>query len=49
MAQLKWLNGLYGTEKDLFIVASHDDEQHKQLIERGILGNGLDLTQRQRP
>jgi hypothetical protein len=38
MAQLSWLNGLYKTEKNLFIIASHDDE------ERGdrILGNELE-------
>ena len=42
MAQLKWLNGLDATEKNLFIVASHDDEQRKQLIEKGILGDGLE-------
>jgi glyoxylase-like metal-dependent hydrolase (beta-lactamase superfamily II) len=42
MAQLKWLNRLDATEKNLFVVASHDDEQHKQLIERGVLGRGLE-------
>jgi len=42
LAQLKWLNGLYGTEKNLFIVASHDDDEHKDLIAKGILGNGLE-------
>src|SRR5579862_4472726 len=31
LAQLKWLNELYRTEKNLFIIASHDDEEHKEL------------------
>jgi glyoxylase-like metal-dependent hydrolase (beta-lactamase superfamily II) len=42
LAQLKWLNELYRTEKNLFIVASHDDEEHKELIARGVLGDGLE-------
>ena len=42
MAQLSWLNGLYKTEKNLFIIASHDDEQRTDLIKRGILGNKLE-------
>jgi len=42
LAQLKWLNQLYQTEKNLTIVASHDDDEHKELIEKGILGNGLE-------
>jgi glyoxylase-like metal-dependent hydrolase (beta-lactamase superfamily II) len=42
LAQLKWLNQLYRTEKNLIIVASHDDDEHKELIEKGILGNGLE-------
>jgi glyoxylase-like metal-dependent hydrolase (beta-lactamase superfamily II) len=42
LAQLKWLNQLYSTEKNLFLIASHDDEEHKELIEKGILGNGLE-------
>jgi glyoxylase-like metal-dependent hydrolase (beta-lactamase superfamily II) len=42
MAQLNWLNGLYRTEKNLFIIASHDDEQRTDLIKRGILGNKLE-------
>jgi hypothetical protein len=43
MAQLKWLNELAATEKNLFVVASHDEEQHKELIEKRVLGNGLEL------
>ena len=42
MAQLNWLNGLYKKEKNLFIIASHDDEQRTDLIKRGILGNKLE-------
>jgi hypothetical protein len=41
-AQLKWLNGLYNSEKNLTIVASHDDDEHKELIEKGLLGNKLE-------
>jgi glyoxylase-like metal-dependent hydrolase (beta-lactamase superfamily II) len=39
--QLRWLNGLL-TEPNLFIVASHDDEQHHNLIQKGILGGQLE-------
>jgi glyoxylase-like metal-dependent hydrolase (beta-lactamase superfamily II) len=42
MAQLNWLNGLYKTEKNLFIIASHDDEQRMDLVKRGILGSKLE-------
>jgi glyoxylase-like metal-dependent hydrolase (beta-lactamase superfamily II) len=42
MAQLQWLNELGRTEKNLFVVASHDDEQHKDLIARKILGGKLE-------
>jgi len=42
LAQLKWLNELYRTEKNLFIIASHDDDEHKELIAKGVLGNGLE-------
>jgi glyoxylase-like metal-dependent hydrolase (beta-lactamase superfamily II) len=42
LAQLKWLNELYRTEKNLFIIASHDDEEHEELIAKGILGEGLE-------
>jgi glyoxylase-like metal-dependent hydrolase (beta-lactamase superfamily II) len=40
--QLRWLNGLAKTEKNLAIVVSHDDEQRKQYIEKGILGGSLE-------
>ena len=42
LAELKWLNELYRTEKNLFIIVSHDDDEHKDLITRGILSNGLE-------
>jgi glyoxylase-like metal-dependent hydrolase (beta-lactamase superfamily II) len=42
LAQLKWLNQLYRTEKNLFLIASHDDEERKELIDKGILGNALE-------
>jgi glyoxylase-like metal-dependent hydrolase (beta-lactamase superfamily II) len=38
ISQLEWLNGLSRTEPRLVIVASHDDEEHKDLIRKGILG-----------
>ena len=41
MDQLKWLNGL-STEHNLFIVASHDDEEHRDLIQKGLLGRQLE-------
>ena len=42
MAQLRWLNELSRSEKNLVIVASHDDEQHAELIRAKILGNRLE-------
>ena len=42
LAQLKWLNELYRTEKKLFIIASHDDEERQELISKGVLGDGLE-------
>ena len=42
LAQLTWLNELSRTEKSLFVIASHDDEEHKELISKGILGDGLE-------
>ena len=41
-AQLTWLNGLSRTDKNLVIVVSHDDEQRKQYIEKGLLGKSLE-------
>jgi glyoxylase-like metal-dependent hydrolase (beta-lactamase superfamily II) len=40
--QLKWLNTLSNTEKNLVIVASHDDDEHKELIARKLLGGKLE-------
>jgi hypothetical protein len=42
LAQLSWLNQISRTEKNLFVIASHDDDEHKELIEKGILSNGLE-------
>lgn len=38
MSQLTWLNELSRTEPRLVIVASHDDEEHAELIQKGMLG-----------
>ena len=40
--QLRWLNGLLTTEKNLVIVASHDDDEHKDLIAKKLLGGKLE-------
>lgn len=40
--QLKWLNTLSKTETNLVIVASHDDDEHKELIARKLLGGKLE-------
>jgi glyoxylase-like metal-dependent hydrolase (beta-lactamase superfamily II) len=42
MAEMQWLNELGRTEKNLIVVASHDDEQHKELIDKKILGARLE-------
>ena len=42
MAQLHWLNELSRTEKPLIIVASHDDEEHKELIAKKLVGAKLE-------
>ena len=42
LSQLKWLEMLSRTEQTLSVVASHDDEQHRELIRKGILGNRLE-------
>jgi glyoxylase-like metal-dependent hydrolase (beta-lactamase superfamily II) len=36
--QLAWLNELSRTDPELVIVASHDDEQHAELLRKGVLG-----------
>jgi glyoxylase-like metal-dependent hydrolase (beta-lactamase superfamily II) len=41
-AELAWLNGLSRTQKNLSIVISHDEEQRRQYIEHGILGDGFE-------
>lgn len=41
-AQLRWLNRLEATETNLVIVTSHDEEQHKDLLEKRILGSRLE-------
>jgi len=41
-AELAWLNGLNRTEKNLSIVISHDEEQRRQYIEQGVLGDGFE-------
>ena len=41
MDELRWLNGL-STEPNLFIVASHDDEEINELIQKGVLGRRLE-------
>ena len=41
-AQLRWLNGLERTEQNLFVVVSHDGEQHKRYIEKGVLGGSFE-------
>jgi glyoxylase-like metal-dependent hydrolase (beta-lactamase superfamily II) len=40
--QLKWLNRLSTTEKNLVIVASHDDDEHKDLVAKKLLGGKLE-------
>ncbi len=40
--QLTWLNQLLRTEQNLFIIASHDDEEHNELIRKGVLGSQLE-------
>jgi glyoxylase-like metal-dependent hydrolase (beta-lactamase superfamily II) len=40
--QLKWLNGLSTTDRNLIIVASHDDDEHKELIAKKLLGGRLE-------
>ena len=40
--QLKWLNTLSKTQNNLVIVASHDDDEHKDLIARKLLGGKLE-------
>jgi len=41
-AELGWLSGLSRTETNLSIVISHDDDQRRAYIERGVLGDGFE-------
>ncbi|MGH9256543.1 MAG: MBL fold metallo-hydrolase [Vicinamibacterales bacterium] len=41
--QLRWLNQLSRTNPRLVIVASHDEEQHTELLKRGALSNRLEF------
>jgi glyoxylase-like metal-dependent hydrolase (beta-lactamase superfamily II) len=41
-AQLNWLHELDRSERNLFVITSHDEEQHKQLVDRGVLGSRLE-------
>ena len=40
--QLKWLNGLSTSDRNLVIVASHDDDEHRDLVARKLLGGKLE-------
>jgi glyoxylase-like metal-dependent hydrolase (beta-lactamase superfamily II) len=41
-AELNWLNGLFRGEKNLSIVISHDEEQRREYIAQGVLGDGFE-------
>lgn len=41
--QLRWLNQLSRTDPRVVIVASHDEEQHAELVQKGILSNRLEI------
>ncbi len=40
--ELKWLNGLTKSEKNLTVVVSHDEEQRLDLVRRKVLGDGFE-------
>jgi glyoxylase-like metal-dependent hydrolase (beta-lactamase superfamily II) len=42
LAQLTWLNGLSRTAPNLVVVASHDEEQHVELVQKRLLSNRLE-------
>jgi glyoxylase-like metal-dependent hydrolase (beta-lactamase superfamily II) len=42
LAQLEWLNELTRTAPQLVVVASHDDEQHADLVQKQFLSNRLE-------
>jgi glyoxylase-like metal-dependent hydrolase (beta-lactamase superfamily II) len=41
--QLRWLNQLTKTDTSLVIVASHDEEQHAELVQKKLLVHALEL------
>jgi glyoxylase-like metal-dependent hydrolase (beta-lactamase superfamily II) len=41
MDQLRWLNALMRDEPKIVVIASHDDEQHRDLLRRGAINVGL--------
>jgi glyoxylase-like metal-dependent hydrolase (beta-lactamase superfamily II) len=41
--QLRWLNQLSKTDANLVIVASHDEEQHAELVQKKLLTNRFEL------
>jgi len=42
LAQLTWLNGLSRSAPNLVVVASHDEEQHVELVAKGVLTHRLE-------
>ena len=42
MDQLRWLNGIHGSEPDVTIVAAHDDDQLAEYRAAGLLGSELE-------
>ena len=42
LAQLTWLNSLSRTAPNLVVVASHDEEQHVELVQKRVLSNRLE-------
>ena len=42
LAQLTWLNGLSRSAPNLVVVASHDEEQHVELVKKGVLASRLE-------
>ena len=42
LGQLTWLNSLSRTAPAVVVVASHDDEQHADLVKRALLKSGLE-------
>lgn len=42
LAQLTWLNGLSRSAPNLVVVASHDEEQHADLVQKGLLASRLE-------